>query len=99
MNFRSTHISNRPLTSLLLVGLLTLSTLWLSSATAAHIHLDNNDIQCELCLNPNNRKASLETNPTDFVFTSTRIHVVVACFSAPQRPLVAPYNSRAPPSL
>ena len=98
MGFRSTSSINRPLTSLLLVGLLTLSTLWLGSATAAHIHLDTNDIQCELCLTPNSSEASLENNSTRLLLISTPTSIVVTPFSAPQLRPVAPCNSRAPPT-
>jgi|GEM_PF-435417 len=99
MGIHSIHIKNRPIQSLLLVCLLTLATLWLSSATAAHIHLDDHNVQCELCLTPNGSEASLENNPPHLKIISTETSISADLLTAPTLVPVAPRNSRAPPSL
>jgi len=99
MDFHRVHIKGRPIQSLLLVCLLTLATLWLSSATAAHIHLDDHNVQCELCLTPNSGEASLENNPPHLNIISTGTSISVELLTSPILVPVAPRNSRAPPSL
>ncbi|HEB28802.1 MAG TPA: hypothetical protein ENI05_13745 [Porticoccus sp.] len=91
MRFRSPNI--------ILVCLLAFSTLWLSQTAAAHIHLDNDNIHCELCLSSNTDDTSFDNNPSGFPVELLATDIVVSHFPAPQLTPVAARNSRAPPPL
>ena len=91
MRFRIPHI--------ILACLLALSTLWLGQTAAAHIHLDNDNINCELCLSSNTGETSLESTPSTFLVESSANVIAAANFSVPILTPVAPRNSRAPPAL
>ena len=97
MDFSSEHISKFNMRHLLLVCLLSLSTLWISSATAAHIHLGDHEHQGEFCLSSHSSATTLETNVSKLVFTATTTEVAVGLVEKPQLIPVAPCNSRAPP--
>jgi len=97
MNSRSGHISNLNMRHLLLVCLLSLSTLWVSSATAAHIHLGDHEHQGEFCISSHSSATTLETNVSKLVFTAATSEVAVGLVESPQLIPVAPCNSRAPP--
>lgn len=64
---------------------------------AAHIHLDDNNIHCELCLSSSTGETSLENNPSDFPVELLTTDIVVSHFPDPQLTPVAARNSRAPP--
>lgn len=98
MDSRSTHISNIDIRHLLLVCLLSLSTLWLSSASAAHIHLGDHEHQDELC-RLHSSATTLETNVSKLVFIAATSEIAVGLVQQPQLTPVAPCNSRAPPYL
>lgn len=85
--------------NIILVCLLAFSTLWLSQTAAAHIHLDDNNIHCELCLSSSTGETSLENNPSDFPVELLATDIVVSHFPTPQLTPVAARNSRAPPPL
>ena len=91
MRFRSPNI--------ILACLLAFTTLWLSQTAAAHIHLDDNNINCELCLSSSTDETSLENNPSDFLIELLSTDIALSHFPAPQLTPVAARNSRAPPSL
>jgi hypothetical protein len=91
MRFRTPNI--------ILACLLAVSTLWLSQTMAAHIHLDDNNIHCELCLSSSPGETSLENNPSDFPVELLATDIVASHFTTPQLTPVAPHNSRAPPTL
>jgi hypothetical protein len=97
MNSRSEHISKFNMRHLLLVCLLSLSTLWINSASAAHIHLDDHEHQGELCLSSHSSATALETNVSKLTYTATTSEVAVGLTEKPQLIPVAPCNSRAPP--
>ena len=99
MDSRSTHTSNLNMRHLLLVCLLSLTTLWLSSATAAHIHLGDHEHQGELCLSSHSSATTLETNVSKLIFIAATSEIAVDLVQQPQLTPVAPCNSRAPPYL
>jgi len=94
---RSPQISKLNMQHLLLVCLLSLSTLWVSSATAAHIHLGDHEHQGELCLSSHSSATALETNVSKPVFAATTSEIAADLVEKPQLIPVAPCNSRAPP--
>ncbi|MEH6468983.1 MAG: hypothetical protein V7725_05145 [Porticoccus sp.] len=91
MHFRSPNI--------ILVCLLAFTTLWLSQTAAAHIHLDDNNISCELCLSSSTDETSLENYSSAFPVEPLATDIVASHFPTPQLTPVSARNSRAPPSL
>jgi len=91
MRFRSPNI--------ILACLLAFSTLWLSQTAAAHIHLDNDNIHCELCLSSNTDDITLKSNPSGFPIEWLTTNIVASHVPTPQLTPVAARNSRAPPPL
>ncbi|TNE82706.1 MAG: hypothetical protein EP334_01260 [Gammaproteobacteria bacterium] len=85
--------------NIVIVCLLALATLWMSEFAAAHVHLDSDNVSCEICHSSHNNNAALQSHPLAFL----AIHLVATKHVATATPLVshsaAPENSRAPPSL
>ncbi|MDP1519589.1 hypothetical protein [Porticoccus litoralis] len=91
MQFRTPNI--------VIACLLALTTLWMGELAAAHIHVDSDNVSCEICHSSHNNSATLQS----YAATFPAIHPVTTKHVAATPPLAshnaAPENSRAPPSL
>lgn len=93
----SSQLKAASLKNIALVIVLSFATLWLNSATAAHIHLDDHEHRGEFCLSSHSGATTLETNVSKLVFVATCTEIVIDLVKKPQLIPVAPCNSRAPP--
>ncbi|TNF08872.1 MAG: hypothetical protein EP323_00940 [Gammaproteobacteria bacterium] len=85
--------------NIVIACLLALTTLWVSEVAAAHIHLDNDNVSCEICHSSHNNDAALQSNPLTFPATIPVAAEHTAASAAIHSYSAAPENSRAPPSL
>ncbi|MDX2463617.1 MAG: hypothetical protein QNK31_03820 [Porticoccus sp.] len=107
MSYRDAHIDNQyklaPIAksslfrNIALVCLLSFATLWLNTATAAHIHLHEHAVHCDMCLSSSSGGATLETRPPTLKIEKITSEHVVFNYDKPQLVPVAPRKSRAPP--
>lgn len=91
MRFRSPNI--------IFVCLLAITTLWLSQTAAAHIHLDNDKVNCQLCLSSGTGDSTLESTVQPLQINVSTTEIVAVKTIHPKLTPVAPRNSRAPPAL
>lgn len=83
----------------LLVCLLALTTLWLSETAASHIHLDTDNVSCEICHSTNSGNATLNSIPSELRLAPLATVPALIDNAAIPTSTVAHCNSRAPPSL
>lgn len=107
MDFDSAHIGNqrtpgtvvrnRFLKNIALVCLLSFATLWLGTTTAAHIHLEEHPLHCDICLSSSSGDGIPSVDiPTLSVEVISSVATVFSD-NKPQLIPAAPLNSRAPP--
>lgn len=107
MGYRNVHLGNQfkltPIvkgsvfTRIALVCLLLFTTLWLSTATAAHIHLHEHPLHCDSCLSSGSDAVTLETQLLTLNIEITTTERVVYNYVKPQLIPVTSRKSRAPP--
>lgn len=85
--------------SIFLVCLLALTTLWVSEAAASHIHLDNDNLSCDICHSSGNGGIALESKGFSSELLPTSAPLFPALETRKLGTSAAPRNSRAPPSL
>lgn len=84
--------------NILLVCLLAVTTLWLSETAAAHVHLDNHTVSCEILHSASGGLATLQSQSPDFLLQLVNVGIVAAPVSTHPLQSSAPRNSRAPPA-
>ena len=96
---RSSYLKNISLQNIALVLFLSFSMLWINSAVATHIHLNEHahEHQDEFCLSLHSGATTLETNVSNLILTAAFSKNAINLVKKPQLIPIAPCNSRAPP--
>lgn len=84
--------------NIVLVCLLAVTTLWLSETAAAHVHLDNHTVSCELLHSANGGLGTLQSQSQDFLLQRVSAGTTAAPVLTHRLQPSAPRNSRAPPT-
>ncbi len=85
--------------NIVIACLLALTTLWMGELAAAHIHVDNDSVSCEICHSSHNNSAALQSHTPTFPTLTPVTTQHAATVTAIASHSAAPENSRAPPSL
>ena len=84
--------------NIVIVCLLAITTLWLSETAAAHVHLDNHTVSCEILHSACGGLATLQSQSPDFLLQRANAGISAAPASIHRLQPSAPRNSRAPPA-